>query len=402
MSSPVDTAFDALQAKYNIGAEFRAWLTSSTGLAATQVTDFTYAVAVEADIDKMISAANVPTEKKWAETSRVRQAWVALRKKQEEEDKIKARGRDDTDLDAVLPQPDLDSLADQFYLRYKVTHPPWMAPSDLVVSRIFKELDKRLLSPKEVWKVKSQSQMQKQVRKVTAVGDMSWTLPMPEDDKREPATIQVYLQKLHTLMLAYAIAGAKPRSGAPQEKRGTDTVLMVEVPLDIAMAYVYRARRYAESLPYAQALQYTMSRDEAEREVWIDRYRNTDQTLGHIIKSVQEMRESMWQLPDAAAKRTGTVDPGTPPTKRLKGDGKGKAATPPPADKKLVPTQYLSRTLKNGNPLCAAYNRGECSKKDCPNGKHLCSQKMTNDRICGGNHPAHKCTNQRRVSAGKY
>ena len=70
---------------------------------------------------------------------------------------MKRKGADEQDLDTMLSQQELDSLDAKFFQRYKMTWPPEFAPGDLLVSRISKELSKRLLSVREVFKVRNQA-----------------------------------------------------------------------------------------------------------------------------------------------------------------------------------------------------------------------------------------------------
>ena len=60
-------------------------------------------------------------------------------------------------------------------------------------------------------------------------------------------TEDLYLDKLHTLMLAHALAGASPLVGVtdPSKEKtlGSNFSEFVEVPLDVVMAYWYRANQ---------------------------------------------------------------------------------------------------------------------------------------------------------------
>ena len=98
-------------------------------------------------------------------------------------------------------------------------------------------------------------------------------------------------------MIGYAMVGCTAVSGVPpQEKKGADTTKFVEVPLDVTFRYFFRAKKYAELQPYGQALRMLQSRDEAERELWVDYFRNGDATLGATIVRVFGMREAFPSL----------------------------------------------------------------------------------------------------------
>lgn len=65
--------------------------------------------------------------------------------------------------------------------------------------------------------------------------------------------------------------------------------------------------------------------------------------------------------------------------------------TPGPAKKPRASPAGPRRTapLANGKEICLNYNRGRCSRDDCPR-SHACSF-----RGCGGAHPALRCTLRR-------
>ena len=63
------------------------------------------------------------------------------------------------------------------------------------------------------------------------------------------------MQAHFTLMIAYAMAGSKQRTGAPAtEPKGTDCTKMVEVPLDVVRRHRFRAHSTASKMPYSPAL----------------------------------------------------------------------------------------------------------------------------------------------------
>ena len=69
------------------------------------------------------------------------------------------------------------------------------------------------------------------------------------------------MQKLFTLFLAFAIAGATRRKDAPQvETRTTPTVSIVEVPQDTIMKVWYRAQKSMAAVPAKQRLTWIQER----------------------------------------------------------------------------------------------------------------------------------------------
>ena len=405
---PVADDFDALAAKYGWAQEIRIWMTASSGLNAAKVEDFLYAMASEADAGALVDAAGIKDAgPKLLQTARVRQAWAGLRKAQADADKLKTLGRDDQDLDALLPQQTLDDLAAVFYRRYKMTYPSHVLPSDAVVSRLSKEIDKRALTLRDVFKMKSQSQMQRSVRKKTVLGDGIEALLPEAQDEKETQTLQIYMAKLHSLLLGYAIVGAAAVASPPSiaETKGADTTQYVVAPLDLMMRYYFRARRLADSLPYAGALQVIQRRDESERELWIDNFRNGQATLGQTIKQIYEARDTSWQPEPPGQVQRIPRSLQNMPEKRLRdqdqsgglgGKGKGKDKDRPTKAAKLS-ADKLEDKFRSGTPLCRDYQWGKCTKDKCDKGAHLCAMRLRSGRACGGKHPANKCNNGQRV-----
>ena len=106
-----------------------------------------------------------------------------------------------------------------------------------------------------------------------------------------------YMQHLLTLLLAYSIAGIQPVLGAPAtpEVRGAETWRITSCPLDIVMRYHYRAMNRLTCLPAKTALGWIQKRDEADRAVWVDRYRNTQKGLEVILETIIA-KEPMWEF----------------------------------------------------------------------------------------------------------
>ena len=63
----------------------------------------------------------------------------------------------------------------------------------------------------------------------------------------------------------------------------------------------------------------------------------------------------------------------------------GRPAMPPSIGGKL-----LTKFLRNGTPLCALFQSGECEEDPCPEA-HVCAVVSRTGRACGGKHGAHVC-----------
>ena len=140
----VKEAFDKLALEHGLEDKVRQWLTAEDGLGAKSLDDFLHAASSEVEAKALAEAAG--PDNPLLATSRLRQAWRSVRKARDEDEVIKKRGQDESDLDQLLSQPLLEDLEARFWARYHMSYPPEVAPADVVVSRACRELEKRLLS----------------------------------------------------------------------------------------------------------------------------------------------------------------------------------------------------------------------------------------------------------------
>jgi hypothetical protein len=97
--------------------------------------------------------------------ARIRQAWTGVKGALAQADIVKKRGSEAGDYDALLPQPDLDDLVSQFWSRHHLRHAPAVEPSDLLISRLSKEMGKRLLTIRSVWQTSTMNHQLRTDRK---------------------------------------------------------------------------------------------------------------------------------------------------------------------------------------------------------------------------------------------
>ena len=81
-----DEAFDKLKEEFQLDDKVRAWLTSDTGLAARNLGDFLHAASSEAEVKALVDASGA--ENKLLATSRLRQAWVSLKRARDQDEVI--------------------------------------------------------------------------------------------------------------------------------------------------------------------------------------------------------------------------------------------------------------------------------------------------------------------------
>ena len=87
-------------------------------------------------------------------TARVRTAWAAvgLYYRQVEQDRSKIAL---SDLDTMLGETEPRDTKQQFWRRYKMRFPPEIHPADTTISRVAREIQKRMLCVYNIWRVKA-------------------------------------------------------------------------------------------------------------------------------------------------------------------------------------------------------------------------------------------------------
>jgi len=335
------------------------------------------------------------------QVSRLRRAWSAVR-----QTAIRKESRQSvttaSELDDLLCETDLRNIKVQFWKRYKLRYPAEFMPCDQIVSRCFREVDRRMLTVYDVWKVRSLKHQVTSSRKRKQVGEGLYTF---EDDAQvEPIrSANIYLENLYTYLLALAITGSVRRTSAPTEETfGSDPVKFVAAPWDVLQAYYFRAVTAVAAIPEVSRVAWLERTDTAERAVWVSTFRDSDDSIGEVIKETMDRRGAHWDPPAVAAPSTQfqAREIGRVPT----GEGKGQQQGPGNGRRKKGGKQNsgapaltpgtVAAGLKDGKQLCADYQRGSCPVKgpQCQKGLHRCGKVTPKGRICGMNfHGAHQC-----------
>jgi hypothetical protein len=203
-------------------------------------------------------------------------------------------------------------------------------------------------------------------------------------EESRPETVSGYLSGLRTLMIALARAGCIPIDTQIAESFDTATLLYVECPLDITLAYYFKCEKAVLSNS-GERLQWLRSRDEDERSEWVYRLQNTPLTIGNIIATVAVERAAIWQtenFPRAQASQQPARAPKPshePPSKRPKVDSSQRKSLP---QKGSDQTHEHTDALKDGSSICKNWNRKQCSDP-CPGRRlHVCNV-LVKGRACG-------------------
>ena len=375
--------------------------------------EFRFYFTAEDQIDQFVAQATALRDADLRiQIARVRRAWSAVRQAAQKREEGRSVAHS-VDLDDLLEETTLHEVKAQFWRRYRLRYPAEVMAADSLLSRCFREIDRRLLTVFSVMTVKSLMHQvtHSKKRKLIAEG-LYWCEDEPVDAPSRSA--EAYLGALFTYLLALAIAGSAKVSGAPAtEDFGSDPTKYVIVPWDVLQSYYFRACRMARQLPEGSRLHWLEKCDVAERAVWVTKFRAGTDTLGHVIQTVYTERDAHWEVSPALR---GMPTPQGPsylgPGKGFKGgkggkEGKGVEASPPQWEGvqqsswdddqcKLTPVG-IAKTLKDGTKLCPDFQTGKCEVKKfkCNKGVHKCGRILQNGRVCGmAYHGAQECNRQ--------
>ncbi|CAJ1342620.1 unnamed protein product, partial [Effrenium voratum] len=180
------------------------------------------------------------------------------------------------DLDDPLDDSALSDLKGRFWRRYKLSFPPEVHPADSLISRLSRELSKRMLMVANLWLVRTLMYQVTTNRKRLKLAEHLYT-DVQEEVGPASHDLYGYLSRLHTCLIALAMAGVQPLANVtdfgPERELGADTTRFLEVPLDLLIAYYYRATR----------------------------------SLGQVIREVMQMRDADWLAEGIR------LDPASPP-----------------------------------------------------------------------------------------
>ncbi|CAE7363164.1 unnamed protein product, partial [Symbiodinium sp. CCMP2592] len=306
------------------------------------------------------------------QTARLRRTWAAVKVFFPHADAGRVR-ISEADLDDLLDDSALRDMKQQFWRRYKTRFPPELYPSDATLSRVTRELNKRMLCVFSVWKVKSLQFQLLSTSKKRKLGDNLYTEDQDQDEVI-PRDYESYLDRLQILLTAYALAGVQPVAGSPpangENTVGSDTTQFVHAPLDVLMEYFHRAKRSVSQVQGPKKLSWLQHKDTEERAVWVSKFRESTKTLGAVVREVLDLRDAHWiPVQAGSASEALSASPAKPP--------QGGAPQPPPKPSsfalgKSVNGKKVAQMMKDGKRLCQDYQEGRCARgKQCPD-LHRC------------------------------
>ena len=371
-------------------------------LLATNVADleeFRFFFTKEEDIVPFLAKKTDLADKDLM-AARLRRAWHAVRHfgLTREADRAAVST---ADLDDLLDEHTLKDTHLSFWRRYKVRFPSEIMPADSLISRVSREMSRRMLMIYNLWLVRNLEYQLTSSKKRKRVGDGLY-VDDPDEVVAGSHDFDEYLDKLFTYLLALAISGSGAAPGGADAAReaalGAETTQFVLVPLDICYAYFWRARRASQLQPAASRLQWLMRVDTAERSQWVSRFREGDKTLGVVIRETMQQRDAHWAVSpviefEQKAPRAGTPPKPPPPP----------AVAPPVVKQEVITPEKAAREqtifgrkvrliMKDGQALCLPFQHRQCVTSNCAKGLHKCAVVVSGEgRVCGGNHPAADC-----------
>ena len=411
-----EATFTELAREFQFSDEIKKLLLDSH---MTNLEDFRYYFADEKEIDAFCALDDKLKDAALRiQVSRVRRAWASVRQngaRKESRNTVSSVAQ----MDDILEEGTLREVKVQFWKRYKAKYPVEVSPSDQLLSRCYREMDKRLLTVFDMWKVKTLLHQVTTTKKRKQVGTDLYTF---EDEAEEAVTthaVDKYLSKLHTYLLALAIAGTTAVEGAVQEEVfGSDSTRIIKAPWDTLQTYYFRAARAVTTVPEASRLAWLESRDIAERSVWVSQFREGSEPLGQVVQSVFEKRGAHWDtpiqhmVPQSYASHQHQQHQRQQPRQQQQHQQRPnpsphEATTPPRRQTQEQQQQPFSPSsssrprlgasadsLRNGKSLCPDFNNNKCATKgpSCDKGLHKCAKILRGGKPCGMSyHGAHNC-----------
>ena len=390
--------FDALVADFKMDEKIKKLF---EGSPMESLEDFRYFFSDEKEIDPWVGAdSSITGQDLKLQVARVRRAWSAVRlagKRKEERNTPTST----SEMDDLISDADLRTVKIQFWKRYKLRYPTEVMPGDQILSRLYRELDKRMLTVYDVWKAKTLMHQVSTSIKRKQVADGLFTYE-DEQDKEPVRSVDTYLSSLYVYLLALAIVGTNKVEDAPaEEKFGDNSALFVQAPWDILQSYYFRACRQAALIPYRDRLVWLERADTSERAVWVSTFREGTSSIGRIVQTAFDQRGAHWNPPPTPPAASTTVVPEDPSkekepktaNKRKKWGSNGSPQEQNGGAGKQPPGS-LAKKLRDGTILCPDFNKGTCNSRSgkCAKGVHRCGNILKNGRPCGMRfHGKHNC-----------
>lgn len=355
----------------------------------------------------------------WLEAQRVHKRWRA---------EVDAPPDEADENDPVKPK-EIQRMRERFWKRYMQDfgHDS-QTPGDKTLSQVSRAVEKRTLKVPDLVKVTSIEDEGAATRVKKKVGHgLEFTIEETKTRVKKIFTLDQWLERLSLWTNALAIVGAQDVTDVPRDqwgerraqKRGDAAHLFTQIPWQQMKDYVANLRRYAEGVHIGIRMEWIKARHQRVCEEACKTFRESDEKyFGECLAEASNLLIAIWQ-PSQAEKYGMRTHPsgrmggnhkkygneqGSRSSEKGQHKGKGKGKGKGGKDSRRTHNKWQDKknggkgapTLKNGEPVCAAWNEGKCTNPDdsCPNGKHVCNAYVTKDkRVCGmKNHRRSECT----------
>jgi hypothetical protein len=298
------------------------------------------------------------------ETAKLRNVQAQLQQ-QLEAYSASGTAKEEVELDAPLGAAELANLMDAFRRIHRFFWPPEQAPSDQLVSRCWREFQKRALTLRPLDKCRTQADSQhagstKSAPVAGAKVDARIVIGAAEQVSPLGSAYDV-LFRIKLLLRAMAIAGVQqitPAQELPDELDGDSTQHRV-CPWDVVFRVECRIERCMRDVPYEQTRGWLLRQFDAEQRYWIEKVRNNRTiTIGQVLLQSLTERESVW------------TQPCVPSPVREKPQRVAEAASSRPVKPAKSEQGHSLFPLS----FCTSYNKGHCKFGDKCHFPHRCSR----------------------------
>ena len=288
------------------------------------------------------------------DAARLKMAWAAIGAAEKAKEKGVEEGitLDEEDL---LPQSSLASIRDTFWKRYHWLPPPEQQPSDKLLSKLTRALQKRSLEVMNVFAVKTLfNQRSTPSAKRVKVAHNLWVGSTGEEDMQPSESWASYLDHLLIYLIGLSMAGAYALQPPPTvaESLATSSHDYVEFAWDLAWKYHFRAVQCVHRYPEGVRLSVISALDLQERAEWAQKFANGSDPLGAVVHKIFLERATHWaQLPLVTAAGGLSARPAEP------------VAPPAPKSAPVESAGSFAEKLRDGTPLKRGRKGGAHSKR---------------------------------------
>ena len=245
MSTP-EAVFKELQDRFDYDEAIAREILAS---GVTSLSEFRFYCSNEEDVVKTFVTPITGQDKPRLQAARVKRAWSSIVQAEKARDASQVEGVP-LEEDECLPASTLSSMKEVFWKRYHWLPPPEQQPSDKLLSKLSRALQKKNLEVMNMFQVRTLANQRVATSKRRKVAPMVWVGEPADEEQAVQEDCASYLECLFVYMVALAMAGAGLILPAPTEAESLATLShdYVEFPLDWPGSTIFGQRRPARRL----------------------------------------------------------------------------------------------------------------------------------------------------------